>query len=365
MHRGVVAFLLGISLLAAPLAAAHQHPTGCAQAAFTFDWGAGLNVVHRNGDVVPITAKVGNNGVIGTGICDVTDATVTLEFPKTDGTAGGRSFTLGTNVDFPAGSAPKSFATKKLTLDFDPGVFRGPVKIAVTGVWHTTEPDPDPSTSSSSFPVVISRPHVTFSVSPTISLIPPFTVTYGYSAENDSPQDPVGEISNPTPAVGDVSVTDDHCSPLVFTGGDTTISDPSFIDPAETWTYECTRPLPAGSLVDIATLTGVSRRDGRPWPKRTVRMAWCGRELATIVGTKKADTLGGTPGPDVIVARDGNDLVEGLGGNDVICGGAGSDTIRGMGGDDTLRGEGGADKLIGGSGMDTVIGGPGADTERQ
>src|SRR4029078_2846533 len=147
--------------------------------------------------------------------------------------------------------------------------------------------------------------------------------TYDYSAENDSPQDPVGEISNPTPAVGDVSVTDEHCSPLVFTCGGTTIFDSSFIDPAETWTYECTRPLPAGSLVDVATLTGVSRRDGRPCPKRTLRMAGCGRELATIVGTKKADTLRGTPGPDVIVARDGNDLVEGLGDDDVICGGPG------------------------------------------
>ena len=365
MRRGVVIFFLGLFLLAAPLASADQHPAGCSQAAFTFDWGPGLDVIHRNGDVVATTAKVGNNGVIGTGICDVTDATVTLQFPKSDGTSGGPLFTLATNVDFPAGSAPQSFATKKLTLGFDPGVFRGQVTIAVTGVWHVSEPDTDPVTQSSSRWVVISRPHVTFSVSPTISLVPLFTVKYDYSAENDSRQDPEGEFSNPTPAIGDVSVTDDHCSPLTFTGGDTTISDPSFIDPGETWTYECTRPLPAGSLVDIATITGTSRRDGRPWPKRTVRMAWCGRQLANIVGTDKADMLTGTPGPDVIVARDGADVVEGLGGDDVICGGAGSDTLRGMGGDDTLRGEGSADKLIGGSGMDTLIGGPGADIERQ
>ena len=200
MRRGVVIFFLGLFLLAAPLAAAHQHPTGCSQAAFTFDWGPGLDVIHRNGDVVAITAKVGNNGVIGTGICDVTDATVTLQFPNSDGTSGGPLFTLATNVDFPAGSAPKSFATKKLTLGFDPGVFRGPVTIGVTGVWHVSEPDTDPVTQSSSRFVVISQPHVTFSVSPTISLVPPFTVAYDYSAENDSPADPAGEVSNPTPA---------------------------------------------------------------------------------------------------------------------------------------------------------------------
>ena len=201
MHRGVVVFFVGLFLLAAPLAAAHQHPAGCSQAAFTYDWGPGLDVIHRNGDVVAITAKVGNNGVIGTGICDVTDATVTLQFPNSDGTSGGPLFTLATNVDFPAGSAPKSFATKKLTLGFDPGVFRGPVTIGVTGVWHVAEPDTDPVTQSSSRFVVISQPHVTFSVSPTISLVPPFTVAYDYSAENDSPSDPVGEVSNPTPGV--------------------------------------------------------------------------------------------------------------------------------------------------------------------
>ena len=146
MRRGVVIYFLGLFLLAAPLASADQHPAGCSQAAFTFDWGPGLDVIHRNGDVVATTAKVGNNGVIGTGICDVTDATVTLQFPNSDGTSGGPLFTLATNVDFPAGSAPKSFATKKLTLGFDPGVFRGPVTIAVTGVWHVSEPDTDPVT---------------------------------------------------------------------------------------------------------------------------------------------------------------------------------------------------------------------------
>jgi Ca2+-binding RTX toxin-like protein len=320
-----------------------------------------LNTIHRNGDVVPITAKVGNNDVFGT-ICDVTDATVTLQFPNTDGTPGGRLFTLATDVNFPAGSAPKSFSTKKLTLDFDPGVFRGPVTITVTGVWHTSEPDGDPVTSGSARPAVISRPHVTLTVSPTISLVPPFTVTYDYFAENDSPTDP-GLPSNPTPGVSVPKVTDDHCSPVDFTGGDA--GEVSIIDAGETWSYECARSLPAGSLVDTATFTGFSTRDGRPWPKRTVRTAFCDRQLATIVGTDKADKLTGTPGPDVIVARDGDDVVEGLAGDDIICGGAGNDTLRGMAGADSLRGEGGDDRLIGGAGIDTLIGGPGADTERQ
>jgi Ca2+-binding RTX toxin-like protein len=273
-------------------------------------------------------------------------------------------FTLATHTSFLAGAGPRLIGTRKLTVDFDPGVFRGPVSIAVTGVWHTTSPDPDPSTSSSSRPVVISRPHVTFTVSPTISLVAPASVTYDYFAENDSPDDP-GMPVNPTPGVSDAKVTDDNCSPVSFTGGDTTPSFPPIIDPGETWSYECTRPLPAGSVVDVATFTGVSIRDGRPWPKRKVVTAFCGRQLATIVGTDRADTLTGTSGPDVIVARDGNDMVEGLGGDDIVCGGAGNDTLRGGAGADTLRGERGDDKLIGGPDTDTLIGGPGTDIERQ
>ena len=352
-----------VAALTAPLASGHPSPTGCTQDAFSFDWGPGLNIVHRNGDVVTINAKVGNDH-LASGICDVTDATVKLTFPNADGTSNGQEFVLATGVDFPGGTPMKSFGKRDFDVNFDPGVFRGFVTISASGTVHAGDPD-FPTATSSGRPLVISRPHVTFTVTPHITLAPPFTVTYAYSAENDSPSDPVGEMSNPTPGVVSAAVADDHCSPVNFVDGDTMPSAPPIIDKTETWTWSCTRPLPAGSLVDVATFTGGSTRDGRPWPKRTVRLAWCGRELATIIGTDKADTLTGTPGPDVIVARDGADAVEGLGGNDVICGGAGSDTLRGMAGDDTLRGEGSADKLIGGAGTDTLIGGPGADTERQ
>jgi hypothetical protein len=217
--------VLVLAAMTAPLASGHPSPPGCTQAAFTFAWGPGLHSVHRNGDVVPITAEVGNDNIIGGGICDVTDATVTLQFPNTDGTAGGRLFTLATNVDFAAGSAPKSFPTKKLMLGFDPGVFRGPVTIAVTGVWHVSEPDPDPLTSSSSTPAVVSWPHATFTVMPAITIAPPFTVTYTYSAEKDSPDDP-GIPVNPTPDEFSVKVSDNNCAPVTFTGGDTTPTMP-------------------------------------------------------------------------------------------------------------------------------------------
>ena len=358
--------MLVLAAMTAPLASGHPSPPGCTQDALSFDWGPGLNIVHRNSDVVTINAMVGNDN-IPTGVCNVTDATVKLIFPNPDGSSNGQEFVLATGVDLPAGTPKKSFGKRKLTVDFDPGVFKGFVTIAVTGISHVTDPDPvgPIPIASAGRPVVISRPHVTFTVTPVVSPGPPFTVTYTYSAENDSPSDPAGEIINPTPEVGGAEVADDHCSPLTFTGGDTTITDPPIVNKGETWIYDCERPLPAGSLVDIATFTGFSTRDGRSWPKRTVRTAYCGRMLATIVGTERVDTLTGTPGQDIIVARGGNDVVEGLGGDDIICGGPGDDTLRGQGGSDTIRGEAGGDKLVGGPGADTLIGGPGVDVEQQ
>jgi Ca2+-binding RTX toxin-like protein len=359
MFRGLLALFLVAAVLA-PLAAGHPHPEGCAADHSLVMSTTGLETVKRNGDKVTVAPTFGNTAA---NACDVTNGTVTVAFPNSDGTKG-ELITVATNVTLLAGKT-KTFPAVTRTVHFDGGVFRGTVWIELDGVWHTAEPDNPPGlVGALGLPLVISRPHVTFSVSPTISLTPPASVTYDYYADNDSPVDP-GVPNNPTPGAYQVQVLDDHCSPVTFTGGDTTISVPPTIDPGEMWSYQCSRPLPVGSLVDIATFTGLSTRDGRPWPKRRVVTAFCDRQLGTIVGTDKADTLTGTPGPDVIVARDGNDVVEGLGGDDIVCGGAGNDTLRGMAGSDSLRGEGGDDKLIGGAGTDTLIGGPGADTQRQ
>lgn len=83
----------------------------------------------------------------------------------------------------------------------------------------------------------------------------------------------------------------------------------------------------------------------------------CAGRRATIVGSRRVDSLKGTKRRDVIAARGGNDTVRGLGGNDLICGGAGKDKIFGGTGSDRLLGESGADKLVGGSGADRCVGG--------
>jgi hypothetical protein len=360
MLRGLVALVV-VAAVTAPLASGHPHPEGCAADHSLVMNMTGLDAVKRNGDEVSIAPTFGNTAA---NACDVTNGTVTVAFPNSDGTKG-ELIPVATNVTLLAGKT-KTFPAVTRTVHFDGGVFRGTVWIELDGVWHAAEPDNPPGlVGALGRPLVISRPHVTFSVSPTISLVPPFSVQYDYYADNDSPSDPAGEMSNPTPEVVGPEVTDDNCSPVTYESGDTTISDPPIISKGELWTYKCERSLPAGSVVDVATFTGVSTRDGRPWPKRTVVTAICGRQFATIVGTEKADTLTGTPNQDVIVGRGGNDVIKGLGGDDVICAGNGSDTLSGNAGNDTLRGEAGADKLIGGTGTDTLVGGPGTDVEHQ
>jgi hypothetical protein len=322
---------------------------------------SGLNTVKRNGDVITVAPTFGNTA---SNACNITNATVSVAFPLGDGSRG-PDIVVATNVTLNKGQT-KTFPSRKHTVAFDDGVFRGFVWITIHGVWHAADPEQDPmDIGAMGRPLVISRPHVTFTVTPTPSGAPPFTLAYTYAAENDSPSDPAGEVSNPTPGVEAPKVTDSECSPVTFTGGDTQISDPPIIDKGETWTYECTRPFPLGSVVDTAIFTGFSTRDGRAWPKRTFRTAYCGRLPATKVGTNRANTIVGTAGQDVIVARGGNDVIKGLGGDDIVCGGDGADVIRGGDGDDTLRGEAGDDTLIGGPGMDTLLGGPGHDSTQQ
>ena len=78
----------------------------------------------------------------------------------------------------------------------------------------------------------------------------------------------------------------------------------------------------------------------------------CNGEVATVVGTNRADVLHGTAGDDVIAALGGRDVVFGLDGDDVVCGGKGRDVLLGNGGVDLLLGNGGRDVAIGGRGHD-------------
>jgi uncharacterized delta-60 repeat protein len=63
----------------------------------------------------------------------------------------------------------------------------------------------------------------------------------------------------------------------------------------------------------------------------------CGGRRATIVGTRKGETLRGTHGADVIAALGGADRIFGFRGADVLCGGPGADSLDGGPGRDRLH----------------------------
>ncbi len=85
---------------------------------------------------------------------------------------------------------------------------------------------------------------------------------------------------------------------------------------------------------------------------------------ATIVGTKKGETIHGTPSDDVIVARGGKDKVIAGNGDDLVCAGGGKDTVKGGPGRDWVVGGGGPDKLVGQADKDWLRGGGGKDRLR-
>jgi uncharacterized repeat protein (TIGR01451 family) len=257
-------------LLAAPgSAAAHQNPPGCTSTAANIQFGfvhsdASLGIVHRNSDVVEVVPRVGNNQ--GANPCDLEDVTLSISFPNPDGTAGPATV-FATGVDLPSGTAPIEFPVVEHTLNFNDGVFKGPVTIAYSGTQHVSDPDPSSGPiGSAGRNAVITRPHATLTVTPTPATgDAPLGVTYNYSVLNDTQADPADTFVHIQSPV----VADDLCSPVTFTGGDTNMD--TLLTRGETWTYTCTRTLPGGVFTNHVTLDGTSVRDGRPWPQATAQ----------------------------------------------------------------------------------------------
>jgi uncharacterized repeat protein (TIGR01451 family) len=79
------------------------------------------------------------------------------------------------------------------------------------------------------------------------------SVTYNYVVTNP------GDVP-----LANVSVTDDKCSPLVPTGGDT--NGNNRLDPGEVWTYRCTTTLAADTLNTVTATGQPTGPSGQPLP---------------------------------------------------------------------------------------------------
>ena len=265
MHKTRRLFVAGAavlaSLAAAGPAAAHQSPAGCNTSAAHVDLTGGLSIVHRDGDEITVVPKVSNNSA---GACDVTDAKLTISFPKPDGSPGTEEQVVATGIDLPAGTTPKALPDVHHTVNFDPGVLRGPVNAKLYGTFHWLGThSPGAFLGGLEVPLVITQPHATITVTPTQSM---GQVTYKYAVKNDSPHDQAAGAVDPN--IFDIGLTDDRCGPIPAAHtGDTNMND--VMEPGETWTYQCTTTLPSGTFKNHVSMTATSTRDGRPWPATT------------------------------------------------------------------------------------------------
>jgi uncharacterized repeat protein (TIGR01451 family) len=226
----------------------------------------GVSGLHRNGDVVPITVRATNSP---TNSCDVTDATVTLQFPNPDGTYNGTIVTLAQHLDFPVGS-DRTFPAVNFTPSFTSGAFRGTVTAELDGVKHWATTD---STNGLVIgignPFDVTHPHATAGVTPTPASGPtPLSVTYDYTVQNDSSHDSDG--FTPEPEIDNVAMSDDTCASPAYTGGDNNPAD-SLLTVGETWTFSCMTQLFGGVYTNHASLSGTSTADARPWPATTAQ----------------------------------------------------------------------------------------------
>ena len=267
MHR--IRCLIGAAIAVASFAAstpavAHQSPAGCNTSGVNMQMGGNIGGILRNGDKVKLTPTIRNDA---NNVCDVTDATIVAQFPAADGSPNGPEKVVATGVNLPAGTPPTALPLVEHTIDFNPGVFRGEVKLKLSGTFHwigTHNPGP---MGSSGRDAVISRPHATITVTPAPAMgDAPLAVTYSYAVKNDSPEDPApGDTS---PSIRDITLTDDRCGTVPPSHTGDTNSN-GVMETTETWTYTCTTTLPGGTFTNNVSMEAISARDGRPWPATT------------------------------------------------------------------------------------------------
>jgi len=126
-------------------------------------------------------------------------------------------------------------------------------------------------------------PHTTLTVNAAPnSGVAPLTTTFTYSEANDGAR-----------PISGVKITDDTCSPLTFSGGDT--NGNGILDPGETWTYTCTHVFAAaGTFTSHIVATGVDTIANQAVPQSTAQATVTARVGAHTTLTVKANPSSGT-----------------------------------------------------------------------
>jgi hypothetical protein len=238
---------IGLLALGASPADAHESPPGCNSNSLALTLTKDRTLV-RNGDRMNYTVAVSNDAGSA---CDLTDATVTLTLPDSDGRPTGRTVTLATGVDYPAGTSSRVIGSVPYTVAVDPGVVDIVAEATAGGTLHDAPVD-HAAGITKTLGTDVTQPDVTLTVTPTpTSGEAPLDVTYDYTLTNESSTDA---------PISDVSVRDDRCADVRFTGGDA--NGNGVLDVGEAWTYACSTTLTSGgTVVNTATATGTNTVD--------------------------------------------------------------------------------------------------------
>jgi uncharacterized repeat protein (TIGR01451 family) len=208
----------------------------------------------RPGDTVTYRVEVHNLGTPNGPPCDISDAVVTLTVPGPDGQPSGPTTTLATGLALPAGTGLTQFNPVTWTVALDPGVDDAVVRAELSGVLHDAQVN-HAAHVVKTLGTSRTAPWTELSVVATPPSGPaPHKVTFTYTEKNTGN----GPISQ-------VVLTDDVCSPVTRTGGDT--DNDNALDVGESWTFTCTTTIPTtGTIKTSVKATGVNMQDSRPAP---------------------------------------------------------------------------------------------------
>jgi hypothetical protein len=207
----------------------------------------------RNGDRSNYTVALSNDSGSA---CDVTSATVTLTLPAANGTPTGLVATLASNADYAAGAAYRLLGTVPYTVAVNPGVADAVAEARTNGILHDAPTDHAVQISKT-LGTTVTQPQATLTETVTpASGQAPLAVTRNYTLTNTS--------STNAPLSG-VTVTDERCESVSYTGGDA--NGNSLLDVGEIWTFTCAETLRSGgTFTSTATATGINTVDNLPVP---------------------------------------------------------------------------------------------------
>lgn len=126
---------LAIVFIPALPAMAHQSPSGCNSNRLNTSIIKDKTAIY-NGDTLTYTITVSNANFNADVACDITNATVEVQLPASDGTPTGPVVTLASGVDYPAGTGVTVVGTVPYVVNVDPGVMDVVAKVSASGTLH-------------------------------------------------------------------------------------------------------------------------------------------------------------------------------------------------------------------------------------